>query len=362
VYLPLHSGRAPKWLFTRMVKLSKAIIKVILDDYGVDEFIDRISNPYWFQALGCAVGWDWHSSGLTTVLTGVFSEVLKELNYGLYIVGGKGRRAITIPQQIRMIYEKTGLDDINKLVNISRIAAKTDTVLLQDGYEIYHQAIIFNDRMRWSLIQQGMNIDIKYARRYHWNSRKPITEFINEPHIGIAVDRIENNIINLTDRKSLEAKKTMVDIIQERRLHRDIQRLYEKIKFGLYRWIPSETKGINKIDVLILPRKINWNVVRKMYEDKPRNIPEFLKIKGVNKSIVRGLALISTLIYGNEIEWKDTIKYTFTVGGKDSVPYKINRKEYDKIIDYIENAVESAELGRVEKKNILRRLSRMKLI
>lgn len=362
MYLPLHGGRAPRWLFNRMVKLGRAIVKVVVDDYGAGEFIDRLSNPYWFQALGCLLGWDWHSSGLTTVLTGVLSEVLKDFNYGLYIVGGKGKKAVTIPQQIDMIYEETGIDDVKSLVKISRLAAKTDTALLQDGYDIYHQAIVFSERLKWSLIQQGMNVDIKYARRYHWNSKKPITKYIDEPHIGIAVDRVENNIINLTDRKSLEAKKTMIDIMQERRLYRDIQKLHENFKLGLYRWMPQQTTNNKKIDVLVLPRKINWKVVRRIYEDKPNTIPEFLNIRGVNKSIVRGLALVSMLIYGNEVEWRDTIKYTFTVGGKDAVPYPIDKRTYDSLISYFSEAVEGAELNRSEKIEALKRLVRLKII
>ncbi len=359
VYLPLHYGRAPKWLFNRMVRLGRSIIKTVVDEFGTDELIKRLSDPYWFQALGCSLGYDWHSSGLTTVLTGVLSEILKENDYGIYIVGGKGKKAITIPKQIDGIYEKTGLDKVYKLVKISRLAAKTDTVLLQDGYNIYHQAIIFNEKIKWSLIQQGMNIDIRYARRYHWNSEKPVTKYVNEPHIGILVDRIEDNIVNLTDRKSIEAKKTMIDIIQENRIHRDIEKLYEKIRFGLYRWIPSYIVDNDKINVLILPKKINWEVARKIYESKPTTIPEFLNVKGVNRNIVRALALISTLLYGNEIAWKDTIKYTFTLGGKDGVPYFVDRKTYDRVINFFKDIIEGSELDRKDKIDSLKRLAEM---
>lgn len=359
MYLPLHYGRAPKWLFNRMVRLGRGIIKTVIDEFGTDELIKRLSDPYWFQALGCSLGYDWHSSGLTTVLTGVLSEILKDYDYGVYIVGGKGKKAVTVPKQIDEIYEKTGLDKVYKLVKISRLAAKTDTVLLQDGYDIYHQAIIFDERMGWTLIQQGMNTDVRYARRYHWNSGKPISKYVNEPHIGILVDRIENNIVNLIDRKSIEAKKTMIDIIQENRIRRDIEKLYEKIKFGLYRWISSYTVNNDKINVLILPKKINWEVARRIYESRPATMPEFLNVKGVNRNIVRALALVSSLIYGDEIMWRDTIKYTFTVGGKDGVPYYVDRKTYDQAINFFKDIIEGSELDRKDKIASLKRLAKL---
>ena len=169
VYLPLHYGHTPPWLFKKMVKLGNEIINVIIDDIGSKELIERLSNPYWFQALGCALGFDWHSSGLTTVLSGVLKEIFTKNNIGIYTVGGKGRRMKDISQELGKYENIVDTSFTENLKNISKLTAKTDSILLQDGYELYHQIIIFDERKNWVLIQQGMNIDIKYARRYHWS-------------------------------------------------------------------------------------------------------------------------------------------------------------------------------------------------
>lgn len=364
-YLPLHTGHVPRWLFNRMVKLGYAISKVIIEDLGKNEFIYRLSNPFWFQALGCALGFDWHSSGITTVLTGVFKEIFRDGNeFGIYIVGGKGREAINIPYYLDNMSETLNTAYINELKYLSRLVARTDNFLLQDGYDLYHQAIIFSEDRYWSIIQQGMNIDIKYARRYHWSNVNRIDSVVQEPHTGIVTQRIENNILNLVDRKSREAKKLILDIIADRRVHRDLDKLYSTLKIGLYQYlsIDKEYTAPSNAKILFMPPKINWSIVRRLYENRPTTIPEFLNVRGVNKEVVRGLALIASLIYGEEVEWRDTIKYTFTVGGKDGVPYPVDVKTYDKLINYLQETVEGADIDREEKRKALQRISRLKLI
>jgi len=92
--LPLHYGRAPRWLVARMIKLADAIVTIIIDEYGPSQVLQRISDPFWFQALGCVLGYDWHSSGVTTVLTGVLKNAVKTEKHGVTICGGK-REGVT---------------------------------------------------------------------------------------------------------------------------------------------------------------------------------------------------------------------------------------------------------------------------
>ncbi len=353
VYLPLHGGHTPPKLFRYMVSLTRPLIKYMVDELGEEEVLKRFSNPFFFQAFSCIVGFDWHSSGTTTVLTGVLSKALEGLDINLNIVGGKGKYARSIPDQL----DKYDVDK-ERLLKISRIAAKTDTVLLQDGYDIYHHAIMFIDEDRWIVIQQGMNTEIKYARRYHWSWEKGLDlRYLNEPHISIITPRYERGIINLTDHNSLEAKKTMLDILRDGGLKRDLQRLIDRSRHSLYRWIQKSGGDIDiPKDVLVLPKKINWEEVKKIYLDKPSSYGELLSYKGYTKQTVRALTLISKLIYGEEIGWRDTVKYTFVVGGKDGVPYPIDYKTYKNLIDFFEEAVENSGLDRRKKRDMLRRL------
>jgi hypothetical protein len=363
-YLPLHYGRAPKWLFNRMVKLGRPIFKLIIDEYGVDNLLERLSDPYWFQALACCLGYDWHSSGVTTVLTGVIEKILGEEEYGLYIVGGKGLKSRKVPKLLSEKYlEILGEENTNRLIELSRLTAKVDTVLLQDGYNLYHHAIVFNDRNRWVIIQQGMNIDNRYARRYHILDKQLFKEYemINEPHKGIIGDRIEKLVLDLTSKESIDNKKVMLDIIKERSFKRDYEELFKLKKDTLYRWIEGKKRQDVNIEKLVLPKRIDWNKVRKIYDYQPNTIPEFLKLKETTPKVVRAVSLVAELIYGERASWRDPIKYTFTVGGKDGIPYPVDRRTYDSIIKFFTDMIEASEMERKEKKLALKRITKLNI-
>src|SRR4030043_1180735 len=90
-HLPLHGGKAPSWLFKRMRNLAKEIILFIVDVHGAEEMLLRLSDPFWFQAFGCTLGFDWHSSGLTTTVCGALKEAIRPDDFGIAVCGGKGR-------------------------------------------------------------------------------------------------------------------------------------------------------------------------------------------------------------------------------------------------------------------------------
>lgn len=365
-YLPLHGGKTPKWLFQRMVKLSSIIIDAIIDLYGRDELIERLSHPIYFQSFGCLVGYDWHSSGVTTVMTGVLQQVLEKKDYGVYIVGGKGRRGRQVPDDLINRYSDIlPSKRIDDLIKYSRLSAKVDTVLLQDNYSIYHHAIMFTDGGRWLIVQQGMNPDLKLARRYHILDRllERDTEYVTEPHKGISGSRREKIVLDLTDRRSFENKKVMIDIVREHRLRRDWEKLVKLLKKDtLYRWIEREygEANITREDIgniLVMPRDLNWKAVRKIYDVQPRNINELIMLRGVGAKTIRAISLVAQFIYGAEPSYRDPIRYTFTVGGKDGVPMPVDRKVYDELIDFYKSVIEHGEIGREKKKELINKLS-----
>jgi len=356
-YLPLHTGHVPPKLFNYMVRLGKPLLKYMVEELGEEELLLRFGDPFFFQAFGCILGFDWHSSGTTTVVTGVLTKILGDNEIPLNIVGGKGRHAREIPQKLTQYQDI----DYEKLIYTSKLIAKGDTVLLQDGYDIYHHALLFLDEDRWVVVQQGMNVKSKYARRYHWdyksfNDRK----YMNEPHVAIITDKYERHVINLYSRESIEAKKTMLDILRDGTLKRDLRRLLDNLDYGLNKWIPTRTPKI-KIDMLVLPNKIDWDKVNKIYLDKPDSYEELVPHKGYNKNVVRALTLVSELIYGDRVSWTDTVRYTYTVGGKDGVPYPIDYRTYKTLIEFFEEAIEGSEIDRKDKKKVLRRLSKLRI-
>jgi len=357
--LPLHPGKAPRWLFKRMVQLSKGIIEVISYEYGKDEFLRRISDPFWFQALSCVLGFDWNSSGTTTVTCGALKEAVKQGEYGFSIAGGKGKASRKTLQQIEEIGEHYNFSTskIEELQYSSRMAAKIDNTAVQDGHNLYHHVFLFSESGLWGVIQQGMNSETNYARRYHWFSEH-VDSFVCEPHNAILGDLRQEKVLDMTARQSESAQKISVDIVNDnpRHLRRDWAELTRpQNQTTLDNWILSKQKN-KPIEYLTMPKAINWVKMREIYDFQPKNYEELLVIKGVGPNTVRALALISDLIYGEKPSWKDPIKYSFTVGGKDGVPFPVDRKAMDEATEIIRMGVKQARIDDKERLHALRRL------
>ena len=360
--LPLHPGRAPRWLFERMVKLAREIFKVIIYEYDSKEVLRRISDPFWFQALSCVLGFDWHSSGCTTVTCGALKEALDPNEFEIAIAGGKGKTSLKTPEEINEIgtnFFNFSTNKISKLTYASKMVAKVDNAALQDGYQLYHHMFIFSKDGEWAVIQQGMNPTKCYARRYHWLSEK-LDNFVVEPHVSILCDSRENNVLDMTSRISIETQKVSLDLVNDDIVHlkNDWTKLLNLNQKTLDRWISNgdNKEGTYSIEYLHMPRNINWGLMKKIYELQPRNYEELLSIRGVGPSTVRALALISDLIYGAKPSWKDPVKYSFAVGGKDGVPYPVDRKAMDEATKFLQMSLEEAVLGKKEKFLALKRL------
>jgi len=357
--LPLHNGKAPRWLFKRMVALSRAITKVIIYEYGKDEFLHRISDPFWFQALSCVLGYDWHSSGCTTVTCGALKEAINPQEFGFAITGGKGKTSRKTPEEIQQIGELYNLSTtaIKELQYSSRMAAKVDNTAIQDGYNLYHHVLIFSENGKWAVIQQGLNSDNNYARRYHWLSEH-IENFVVEPHNAIVGDGNQENVLDMTAKQSISNQKISVDLVNDNPQHlkRDWAEITRsKNQLSLDNWFhPQQNK--KQLCHLNMPRTINWQKMKEIYDINPKNYEELLAVQGVGPNTVRALALISDLIYGEKPSWKDPVKYSFTVGGKDGLPYPVDRKAMDKSIEFLKKGIESAKIGNKDKIHAIRRL------
>ena len=373
IKLHLHRGHAPTYLIKRMKKLAASISKIIIDEYGSKEFFKRLSDPLWFQAFGCVLGFDWHSSGLTTVVTGVLKQVIKEETHGIFITGGKGKKSTRTNEEILNITQKKynfSTNKINELVYADKMTAKVDNSAIQDGYTLYHHVFLFDEHGNWSVIQQGLNYKNKMARRYHWLSDKLGSNFIIEPHTGIISQKKETMVLDMTSLESENNRKTSLDILSEN--INNIRNEFSKIKtiipiqqdqLSLDKWVLPH---INKNQILLksdniknyeMPKTLNWKIINKIYDIKPRDYQEFISIQGVGSSTIRSLALIAELIYGDKASWKDPVKYNFAHGGKDGVPYPIMRKTYDESIKLLNQVVNGSEIERSEKEQALKRLS-----
>lgn len=331
VELPLHSGKAPRWLYSRMVGLSRVILKHIADEYGKEEIINRLCDPLWFQALGCVLGFDWHSSGLTTTTCAALKEAMEKERVGIEGAGGKGSAMLRTDEEISKKAEEMGIggkteEEIRKG---AKLTAKTTSALVQDGYGMYHHAVFFSER-EWVVIEQGMKGE--WARRYHWKRCKNPPE--NESEIISA--HIEKKALNLSGREKKEVHKEMVDIAQEFK-----QEMLLEIS-PLYSFSRRHRIELSKEDI----RKLI-----ELKELKPKNIEEVLLFRGIGAKRIRALALLSSLIYGTELDWKDPVKYSFAHGGKDGIPYPVEREIYDENIRFLREII-----GKREEKERLRKL------
>jgi hypothetical protein len=362
--LPLHYGRAPRYLIVRMQKLAKEIATTIVDEYGPDEFVRRVADPFWFQALGCVLGYDWHSSGVTTVLTWVLKQALTTEEHNIAVCGGKGKASLKTPAEIGSIGEKLGFssDSIETLRYASRMSAKVDNCALQAGYQLYHHAFFIAGDKKWAVVQQGMCTRDRTARRYHWLSDN-IRDFVVEPHSAIVGETKREAALDMTAKESEGCRRASVDLIREepKRLARMLITARPEHQKSLARWLPNTTDTNWKeyeFEVLSMPRNINWKTLREAYEFQPSNYEQLLGIRGVGPATVRGLALVAEVIYGEKPSWKDPVKYSFAYGGKDGVPFPVDRKAMDESIEILRQAVQESRIGNKEKARSLQGLAR----
>ncbi len=345
---PLHGGRAPAWLFSRMAALAREMTVAIVHEEGPHGLLRRVADPVWFQAFGSVLGFDWHSSGLTTTTCGALKEGLRGLegDTGIVVCGGKGKTSRRTPSEIERASDSLGTD-AEKLVRASRLSAKVDSSAVQDGFQIYHHTFFFSPAGSWAVVQQGMSEVAGMARRYHWHTP---ARFDSDPHAGVAGDR-RGAVLNLVASESESNRRTSTALAREEPgvVIRELERMRD-LEMPRHHEV-----RLSELDPVRVTR-----VLLKAYESQPQTYTDLLAVPGVGAKGLRALALVAELTYGEPTSVRDPVSYSFAHGGKDGTPFPVDRRTYDGTIESLRTALGDAKVGRGEKAAALKRLANLR--
>jgi hypothetical protein len=346
--LPLHNGRAPPWLFGHMVLLARGIMGHLVAEHGSEEVLRRLADPFWFQALGCVLGFDWHSSGVTTTTCGALKEAVRgrEADFGFYVAGGKGAVSRRTPAEITVACDALSRAP-EALVSASKLAAKVDNTALQDGHQLYHHSFVFTPAGQWCVVQQGMSDVTRTARRYHWLS-ETLQSFVDEPHAAICCDR-QGASLNMVAAESAAARVAVTELAAQP----------PETMLSLFERVPTlfmprrEPVSLADVD----PRQLH-RILLKTYERAPEDFETVLATEGLGPKSLRALALTAELIYGTKASARDPARFSFAHGGKDGTPHPVDRATYDRTIEVLRNALGRAQkIDRSERIRALKRLA-----
>lgn len=344
---PLHGGRAPAWLFGRMKLLAREMSMAIVAEEGATGLLRRVSDPFWFQAFGSVLGFDWHSSGITTTTCGALKEGLRGLEpeLGIYVCGGKGKTSSRTPAEIETACEKTG-QDAPQLVRASKLSAKVDSAALQDGFDLYHHTFIFTTAGEWSVVQQGMRDETGMARRYHWHTT---STFDSDPWAAVAGGR-QKDVLNLVAGEAESNRKVTTLLAREEP---------DKIVSEITRMRSLEMPRHHMVRVADLRPESLKRVLMKSYEAQPDDFTDLLSVRGVGAKGLRALAMVAELTYGEPTSVRDPASFSWAHGGKDGTPFPVDRLTYDRTIESLHKALTEAKAGRSEKVSAFKRLAKL---
>ena len=329
----------------------------IVHHYGRDEFLQRLSHPFWFQSFGAVMGMDWHSSGFTTSVIGALKRGLQPLagELGIHVCGGRGQHSRRTPDELRLLGERIGFDGA-RLTRASRLVAKVDSAAVQDGFDLYLHGFFVTDGGTWTVVQQGMNGDKKQARRYHWHSES-LTSFVDEPHSAID-GPVQGEIVNLTDKRAGTSRARQLELLSDLGPDRIVSELAA---------LTGEPPAQGLLPHLIMPahhdvrssdvfsRRLHGTLAAAA-ERGPVDFPELLLTPGVGARTVRSLAMVAEVVHGAPYRFRDPARFSLAHGGKDRHPYPVPIKVYDETIRVLKSAVQNAKLGRDEEMGALKRL------
>ncbi len=343
--LPLHGGRVPQWLATRMTTLGTAISESVIHHYGHSALLSRLSDPFWFQAMGSVMGMDWHSSGITTSVLGALKRGLNPRAHelGVYICGGRGRHSRNTPDELRQIAEKTGLDG-DALVRTSRLAAKVDNNAIADGFQIYLHGFVLTSGGEWAIVQQGMNERSRLARRYHWHSAT-VKDFTCEPHTAI-VGEGAGTIQNLVDERAKPAQDALLNIASDHP-QRTLSEVM-KMRMPMHHDVRAKDVDLKRLGA----------VLAVSYDQQLRDFASLLLVENLGPRTLQTLAMIAEVIHGTPTRFTDPARFSFALGGKDRHPFPVPLKTYDESIAVLRRSLDAARVGDTEKIEGMKRLEK----
>ena len=359
--LPLHGGRVPPWLATRMAKLGRLITEAIVLNAGRDEWLRRMAHPFWFQSFGAVMGMDWHSSGITTSVMGALKRGLEPVRdeLGIYVCGGRGKHSRKTPDELARVGDRTGLDG-DALGRTSRLVAKVDSAAVQDGFELYLHSFVVATDGKWTVVQQGMNGGRKQARRYHWLS-EGLSSFVDDPHAAVDGPN-QGQIVNLADRRAEPSRQGQLELVASgpdrvvatlRRLREQPELEPEPVQQTLPHLQMPAHHDVKSKDVVL--RRLH-GALAAAADRGPTDFPELLLTPGVGARTIASLAMVSEVIHGAPYRFSDPARFSYAHGGKDGHPFPVPLKVYDRTIRVLKDAVEKAKLGNDERMGALRRL------
>jgi uncharacterized protein len=344
--LPLHGGRVPSWLAERMTQLGTAIAEHIVVSYGQSAFLSRLSDPFWFQAFGCVMGMDWHSSGITTSVMGALKRGLnsRSRELGITVCGGRGRHSVRTPDELRALSDQTGLDG-EGLARTSRLTARVDNNAIGDGFQLYLHSFVITNAGEWCVVQQGMNADSRLARRYHWHSAT-VRNFTSEPHTAI-VGKPQGMILNLVDRRATSAQEAMLAIVDQPPDHS--MAVIRKLVMPSHHDVRADDVDLKRLGA----------VLAVAHDHEIRDFASLLLLEGLGPRTLQSLALIAEVIHGAPSRFSDPARFSFAHGGKDGHPFPVPLKTYDESLAVLRRSLAATHLQHSEKADAFRRLDRL---
>ncbi|MFZ0430846.1 MAG: DUF763 domain-containing protein, partial [Acidobacteriota bacterium] len=337
--LPLHGGRVPAWLATRMAALARVLTEAVVHHYGREEWLARLASPFWFQSFGAIMGMDWHSSGITTSVIGALKRGLAPVEWelGLHVCGGRGRHSRRTPGELVSVGDRVGLDG-ERLAETSRLVAKIDSAAIQDGFQLYLHGFVVSDDGTWVVVQQGMDPGRRQARRYHWQSSR-IRSLVEEPHSAVEGPN-QGVILNLTDRRARRARAAQVELAAAP------ERVIETLRMPRHHDVRASDVNLRHLRSALLAAANRG----------PEDFQDLLMTPGVGPRTVEALALAAEVVHGAPGRFRDPARFSFAHGGKDGHPFPVPVDVYDETLRVLRRAVDHARLGNEEKLDAMRRL------
>ena len=343
--LPLHYGVVPPWLAQRMTLLGGAIVEAIIMDYGRPALLQRLSDPFWFQSLGCVLGMDWHSSGITTSVMNALKKAInkRSADLGVYVCGGRGKSSLQTPTELLDVAYRTGLNG-DELVRHSKLSAKVDNTAVQDGFQLYLHSFIVTKEGEWAVVQQGMNTNNRMARRYHWLSSS-LRSFMEEPHTSVC-GKNQGLILNLTDKLAAPTKEGILELTKE-----SPDKLLHEVNLIMPRHHDVRVEDVNL-------KRLGAALIL-AHETDVSDMESLLLLQGVGPRTIQSLTLVSEVIHGTPSRFSDPARFSFAHGGKDGHPFPVPTIVYDETIEILDKAIHQAKLGEKDKSDALQNLSKI---